>query len=106
VRRGRSERVEAEESDIVVVKGLEEGANSRKVLSGTTGLGTDVVGQEEQGAGTTGEWQGVLVSPQQQDFIGPAPMGTGKPEKRNPVRAIPIKTNLISIKYTRSEESK
>ena len=58
VSRGRSERVEAEESQTVVSKGLEEGAERRKVVTGTAGVGTEAVGQEEHGAGTTGEWHG------------------------------------------------
>jgi hypothetical protein len=98
VRRGRSERVEAEESDTMVVKGLEDGAGSRKVVTGTAGLGTEAMGQEEQGAGTIGEWQGFVVSPQQQDLTGPACTGTGRPEKRKPVRAIPMKINLMGIR--------
>ena len=63
--------------------------------------GTDMegVGQEEQGAGTMGEWQGLSVSPQQQDLTGPACTGTGRPEKRKLVRAIPIKINLMLGRY-------
>ena len=87
----------------MVVKGLEDGAESRKVVTGTAGVGTEAVGQEEQGAGTTGEWQGLSVSPQQQDLTGPACTGTGRPEKRKPERAIPMKTNLMLGKYDESD---
>lgn len=42
------------------------------MLTGTAGMEGATLGQEEQGAGTIGEWQGVDVSPQQQDLTGPA----------------------------------
>ncbi|NCW27857.1 MAG: hypothetical protein EBV83_06135 [Verrucomicrobia bacterium] len=72
VRRGRSERAEAEESKARLVKGREAGAEREKVATGRAGMESDTPGQEEHGAGTTGEWHGLSVSPQQQDLTDPA----------------------------------
>jgi len=93
-------RVKAKASNTEVFKGLEESWGRLNGVTGRAGLETETLGQELHGAGTTGEWQGLLVSPQQQDFIGPASTGTGKPEKRNPARAIPRNADLITRTYT------
>ena len=99
VRRGRSERAEAQESGAKLVMGWEAGGGRKNVATGRAGMESVMLGQEEQGAGTTGEWQGLSVSPQQQDLTGPACTGTGSPEKRKPARAIPNKTILMGVIY-------
>jgi len=65
-------RVKAKVSNTEVFKGLEESWGRLNGATGRAGVETETLGQELHGAGTTGEWQGLLVSPQQQDLTGPA----------------------------------